>query len=205
MGIKERREREKQITRQAILTAAMKIARTEGWSALTIRKVGELIEYSPPMVYEYFGSKEEILLELIQNGFAQLNAGMQQAISSGDGDARLHQLADAYWQFAVDNPELYQLMHGTSGATFDKEIMAKSIMQVCDTAHNAIIEWAGQNGVELEDTFGATEIMWSLLHGLVSVYLLNRFAGGEVRVKGLLQQAVRSQLLGWKFSKKNSV
>src|SRR5687768_16278471 len=60
MGIKERREREKQVTRQSILTAAHRIARQEGWPALTIRKVADEIEYSTPMIYEYFTNKEEI-------------------------------------------------------------------------------------------------------------------------------------------------
>src|SRR5690349_10062450 len=125
MGIKERREREKQITREAILSAARKIARTEGWSALTIRKVGEQIEYSPPMVYEYFASKDEILLHLLHEGFQQLNDAMRQAtLATEDREARLYEIAEAYWQFAMSNPELYQLMHGTSGVPLDKTVIA---------------------------------------------------------------------------------
>ena len=43
MGVKERREREKQELRTGILTAAREIAREEGWGAVTIRKVAESI------------------------------------------------------------------------------------------------------------------------------------------------------------------
>lgn len=56
MGIKQRREREKQEVRQGTLTAAREIALHEGWQAVTIRKVAERIEYSPSMIYEYFAN-----------------------------------------------------------------------------------------------------------------------------------------------------
>jgi len=39
MGIKERRDREQQEVKQAILAAARDIAAQEGWQAVTIRKV----------------------------------------------------------------------------------------------------------------------------------------------------------------------
>ena len=64
MGIKERRDRERQEIKQAILTAAREIAAVEGWQSVTIRKVAERIEYSPPTIYEHFANKEAILLEL---------------------------------------------------------------------------------------------------------------------------------------------
>ena len=58
MGIRERRERAKQDMKQNILGAAREIAAQEGWQAVTIRKVAELVEYSPPTLYEYFDSKD---------------------------------------------------------------------------------------------------------------------------------------------------
>src|ERR1700756_5705553 len=77
MGIKQRREREKQEVRQGILTAAREIARQEGWQSVTVRKVADRIEYSPPTIYEYFESKEDILIELLREGFRQLAAALK--------------------------------------------------------------------------------------------------------------------------------
>jgi AcrR family transcriptional regulator len=205
MGIKERREREKQITRQAILTSALQIARQEGWSALTIRKVGELIEYSPPMVYEYFANKEDILLELLRDGFRQLTARMQQArTSTAKPEEQAMRIADAYWQFAISNPELYQLMHGQAGVPLDKAVIAQAVQGVCVTAQEALVDWAEFRGIVLSDALGATEIIWSLLHGLVSLALVNRVEGGEQRAKALMQSAIQSQLAGWEIVYKNS-
>jgi len=71
LGIKERRQRQRQELRAGILAAAREIASSEGWQAVTIRKIAALIEYSPPVIYEYFASKEEILLESMRTGYAE--------------------------------------------------------------------------------------------------------------------------------------
>ena len=204
MGIKERREREKQITRQAILMAALQIARQEGWPALTIRKVGEHIEYSPPMVYEYFASKEDILLQLLQEGFRQLTATMQQArMSTEDCEERLLKIADAYWQFATSNRELYQLMHGLAGVPLNTTVMAHAVQEICTTAQEALVDWAQERGITLEDALGATEIIWSLLHGLLSLTLVDRVEGGERRARDLMHHAIQNQLLAWKVTQRS--
>src|SRR4028119_232930 len=57
MGIKERRQRQKETLRSGILAAAREIASTEGWRAVTIRKIAARVEYSPPGIYEDFGAQ----------------------------------------------------------------------------------------------------------------------------------------------------
>src|SRR6476469_6046893 len=119
MGIKERSDRERHELRQAILTASRDIAAREGWQAVSIRKVAEQIEYSPPTIYEHFTSKEALLVELMREGFQLLmervQAGNHTAASPA---ARIRAIALAYWDFAWDYPELYQVMHGLGGVPF---------------------------------------------------------------------------------------
>ena len=98
MGIRQRREREKQEVRQSILTAAREIALQDGWQSVTIRKVAERIEYSPPTIYEYFASKDDILLELHREGFRQLAAALKAAReSTEDREERLLKMSEVYW------------------------------------------------------------------------------------------------------------
>lgn len=203
MGIKERREREKQITRQSILTAARQIAQQDGWPALTVRKVAEAIEYSPPMIYEYFANKEEILLELMREGFRQLIAAMQQARDSvEDREERLFKIADAYWSFANNNPDLYQIMNGLGGVPLDIQETARIGRDAGMGPLAALEDWAQDNSVVLEDAFGATETVWSLMHGMLSLTMVDRIEGGEPRARRLLHQAVQALLLAWKANKK---
>ena len=107
MGLKQRREREKQRIRQSILSAARQIAAEEGWQAVTTRKVAEQIEYSQSTIYEYFENKEAILLALLRSGYAQLVVVVQAAFASTDDpEARLLAMTEAYWDFAFRSPEL---------------------------------------------------------------------------------------------------
>src|SRR5215510_7462890 len=108
MGIKERREREKLEVRKAILDAACQIAASEGWSAVSIRKIADRIEYSPPMVYEYFKDKDDLLYTLMVEGFRQLGVRLREVrLAAAKPEQALLDVGLAYWQFSVDSPELY--------------------------------------------------------------------------------------------------
>lgn len=62
-----RKEKRHSSIRQEIIASAEKLLKIEGMEALTIRKLAQLLGYSPAALYEYFTSKEEIILALRQN------------------------------------------------------------------------------------------------------------------------------------------
>jgi AcrR family transcriptional regulator len=116
MGVRERRQRERDELRRAILDSARKIASTEGWSAVTIRRVADEIEYSPPVIYEHFASKEDIVVALFREGFRELLGEMRAAVQSHtDPDEALLGVGRAYWNFSVAHPEMHLGMHGETG------------------------------------------------------------------------------------------
>jgi AcrR family transcriptional regulator len=63
-GLHERRQREKESIRASILQAAFTLAKSEGWASLSMRKIADAIEYSAPVVYDYFENKDAILFEI---------------------------------------------------------------------------------------------------------------------------------------------
>ncbi len=69
MGIQERREREKEELRRNIIRTASRLISDIGHEHLTIRKLAAAIEYSPRTIYLYFRDKEELLQEIIEEGF----------------------------------------------------------------------------------------------------------------------------------------
>jgi AcrR family transcriptional regulator len=113
MGVRERRQRERQELRRAILDTAREIAAAEGWAAVTIRRVAEKIEYSPPVIYEHFSSKEEIVVELLREGFRRMLGEMRAARDARkDPVQSLLAIGRAYWSFSVAHPEMHLGMHG---------------------------------------------------------------------------------------------
>jgi AcrR family transcriptional regulator len=49
---------------------------------VTVRKISDQVEYSPAAIYEYFESKEVILLALIVEGFRLILAELQRAATT---------------------------------------------------------------------------------------------------------------------------
>jgi AcrR family transcriptional regulator len=204
MGIKQRRAREKQEVRQGILTAAREIALREGWQAVTIRKVAERIEYSPSMIYEYFASKEAILLELHSEGFRLLALALKTARSScEDHEERIIGMAEAYWEFAMRNPELYQVMHGMNGVPLDCGEKPIVVQDAFDTTVAALNDWSQTQGIDLPEVEDAVEIFRSLLHGLISLRMENRVHGDEARIRRLIRRAVHDLLTAWSLAKQD--
>lgn len=194
MGIKQRRERERQATQQAILQAALEIASEDGWEAVTIRRLAERIEYSPSAIYKYFEGKEAILLALLRQGFQQQLADLEHISAQKQGpSARLLQIATAYWDFAWHHPTLYQLMFDLQGTIREVE-EAKAVFLA---VRMAIEEWSQTQGARIADLDGAVDILWATMHGLVALTMTQHIAGGRTRAKELLSQVVNDLLLAW--------
>ena len=134
----ERRQKEKEEIKQKILEAAKKIASKEGWHSLTIRKIADEIEYTPPIVYEHFENKEDLIHEIIYSGFDSL--GEEFAIahkSKTDPKILLKKLSMIHWDFAFSNVELYQLMFSLERPMPNEE-MIQNIKLIEDTFLNLI-------------------------------------------------------------------
>ena len=198
MTLKQRRAREKQALREGILEASRSLARQEGWSAVTIRKIAAQIEYSPPMVYEYFASKGDLLLELLREGFRLLAATMQRAFeATRDGEERLLNIGEAYCQFARTYPELYQVMHGLGGVPLDAQERMLAAQEICQISLDALTTWARARSVTLDDPAEAVETLWAVLHGVVSLYIVDRPQGEDRRAERLARQTIKSLLAAW--------
>jgi AcrR family transcriptional regulator len=65
MGIKERREREKNKRRESIHRAAIQVYDQEGYHAITMEKIAEAAELSRATLYLYFKTKDEIFIHAI--------------------------------------------------------------------------------------------------------------------------------------------
>ena len=70
MGAKERRAKEKAERKELILNSAMNLIRSSGLQTLTMRRLADLIEYSPCVIYETFPNKDFLMIELFSTVYA---------------------------------------------------------------------------------------------------------------------------------------
>jgi AcrR family transcriptional regulator len=203
--MKQRRERERQEMREemrrSILQAAREIAVEEGWQAVTTRKVAERIGYSQPTIYEYFENKEAILLGLLRQGYEQL-VGMVQAAfnSTDDPEARLLAMSEAYWDFAFRSPELYQVMHGLAGISFERYGHPDTPVEVKQSfalAREAVQQWVTAKGLGVPHINDLVEARRSMTHGIIALAMAKRIAGGQERAKHILLETMKDLLFAW--------
>jgi AcrR family transcriptional regulator len=113
MGLKERRERERDEVRTKIMNAARDLFAAEGIEAVSMRKIAEAVEYSPTVIYQHFADKESLFRELCRADFATLAESMAQIAGIADPIERIRQIGMAYGKFGVAYPNHYRLMFMT--------------------------------------------------------------------------------------------
>ena len=178
---------------------AREIASEEVWQAVTIRKIVDLIEYSSFVIYEYFGSKQEILLELMRTGYAeQLEAVEAAGRAASTPEEALLVMGRAWLGFAFRSPDLYQVMYGLGGVSFPVTELRKEGEKIAEAIGEVIEEILKENGKEVEDVWGKVTLLWGTVHGLVSLAMAGRIVGGDEEAQRLVDQAVRDYLVAWR-------
>jgi AcrR family transcriptional regulator len=121
MSIQERKERHKESVHSSIMETALKIAVKEGWQAVSMRKIADVIEYSTPVIYGYFENKDKLLYELHLEGYRKLVQQLEKTLDYSllPGDLLL-KFAVSYWNFAFENQQLYEVMFSLKGITCSK-------------------------------------------------------------------------------------
>src|SRR6202000_732688 len=140
MGILDRKQRQKEEVRASILDTAWQMVVTEGWHSFSIRKVDDAIEYSVPVIYSHFENKDAILLEFNRKGFQLLAEALEQAkIGQPDPANQLRFMGRAYWKFAFENKEYYQLMFGLGIPTCEAAVRIPALEKFSEVITSNII------------------------------------------------------------------
>jgi len=109
MGIKDRKEREKEEMRKLIIDAANDIIHEEGIEKLSIRKITNRIEYSPAIIYHYFKDKEDIINCVMKTGYEKiLNALKTVEDLDANPEEKFEKSLRAYIKVALEMPEEYK-------------------------------------------------------------------------------------------------
>lgn len=191
MGIAERKIRQKEEFRASILEAAWLQVLTDGWQSLSIRKIADAIEYSIPVIYNHFENKEAILLEFTKEGFQKLADALQEVKQQHtDPSEQLEAIANAYWDFAFDHKEYYQLMFGLGIPACDRVNQIVEMKQMTTVMISTIQEAIALSAHKEADVFLKYHTYFSILHGLVSIQMIEKDGKPGEEHRRILQDAV---------------
>lgn len=167
----ERKPRNREQTRSGIVGTAKAIARREGWQAVSIRKIADAIDYSAPIVYEYFDSKDVLLNEIRNEGFRHLHQEYDRILKLyRDPEKRLYEISLIQWDFARQQPEIYQVMYNLDGAYCTLPVYQSDAMQaVSDAVCEIIFSFIPKSKEAIRRLYFE---WWSVSHGMITLAMM---------------------------------
>lgn len=177
MTSQDRRQREKQATREKILAAARHLFAENGFASVSMRRIAEEIDYTPAALYVHFKDKDTLVMEMLDEDFGRFTQLMAETNRHTDPVVRLREGGRAYVRFALEHPHHYRLMfmsklpildpadcrneHGNP----DEDGYACLRATVADCIHQ------GRFLPKYRDIETVTQMCWAAAHGVVSLYI----------------------------------
>ncbi len=166
-------------TQEAILKAAIELVEQEGWAALSMRRLGQLLGVQASSLYHHFPDRAALEAALGRLATQTLWNRLSRAGVRG----KLKPLANAYLEFARENPALYHLVAGVPSAG-DESPEAKAVWKL-------LLE-------VVEDDTAAAVAVWSFLHGYATLDAAGKFGksgprGGLARGLTALATGLRAK------------
>jgi len=160
--------------RSALLDAATARIENQGIEGLSLRKLADDVGVSRSALYHHFRDKNALLNAVAANGFA--NWITMTSESGGDesvpAPVRMRQFVYGYVHWAVEHPQLYDLMFGRP--IWKNDLADDELKDVAYPAFQymlrLITNWQ-QQGLLLADkpALRQTQVIWATLHGLAKL------------------------------------
>jgi AcrR family transcriptional regulator len=162
MPTQSRRERARGERRDLIVRTARELAESDGWDAVTTRRLAEAVDYSQPVLYGHFKNMDAIASAVALNGIEELTVVLHAARSSEQDRPveALRAMADAYLRYAEEHPAVYEAMFVRRT---DLVFGSAESPAVLKDAFEEIR--AGVEPFASGDSETLTEVFWSALHG----------------------------------------
>ncbi|MDD1621914.1 MAG: TetR/AcrR family transcriptional regulator [Methylococcaceae bacterium] len=177
MSISERRERDRLKVRAKILDAARDLFAAEGYDAVTMRRIAEVIEYSATTIYLHFKDKEALIRELCRVDMMCLAQAIQSAAAEPEPLERLRKTGMAYVAFGVEYPNHYRLMFMSNRLNEEEQLAelghgnpeTDGYLLLLNTFDEAI---AGKLlAPEFTDPHLLAQAFWASTHGVVAIHI----------------------------------
>jgi AcrR family transcriptional regulator len=176
MGIRERKEREKERRRQQIMVAAKKVFTEKGFNKATMDDIAGEAELSPGTIYLYFKNKEELYASLSLRILQYLQIRIEQVLNIPQStpeqklDAMMEAMYDVY---EFDPLVIINMFHLQSSETL-KNLSPELLSQIKDLSAKSvgalarIFEDGIEKGVFIDQhPVALSDIFWAMFSGVV--------------------------------------
>jgi AcrR family transcriptional regulator len=208
MGLEDRRRREKENRKSAILKAARKLFFEKGFKSVTVENIAQKAELSKGSVYLYFKSKEEIYTYILLTDIEKFHRKIDEMLPQGQSAAvSLKKYANIYIDIFLNDKELFRMlmsfmlntdqMNLPDGLNNNLIKMTNKTVIICEKILQAGIE-KGEfpPTINLRLTRNA---VWGLLNGVISLYIMTGPVSlREERIRSTVESGLNTFIRGLK-------
>lgn len=161
------RQSRRRSAREAILAAAWALVAAEGLAGLSLRDLARQAGITPPTVYAYFASKNDIYDAMFGQGATEFANEMANPYRSDEPREMLAESLERFFEFCARDTARYQLLFERTLPGFEPSAESFAPMQ---QALAGAMELLARNGVT-EARY--LDLFTALLSGLISQQLAN--------------------------------
>lgn len=141
------RSEDRAVKRQALLTAAVRLFNERGFHATSLDDVAASVGVTKPLVYHYLGNKDQVLLECVSFGLAQLRETAEAARAEpGTGLDRLRAYLRRYAEVVMGDFGRCVIRTGDEMLSADSRARFRAAKREIDAATREMIEAAAADG-----------------------------------------------------------
>lgn len=200
--VQERRQQNHEQMVGDILLIAREMMQADGVAALSFNGIARRLGMKPPSLYTYFDSKHAIYDALFRLGFEAFDEKMSAEHVRGRGlRLFLHSAMTSYMDFALENPDLFQLMfqRPVPGFVPSDESLALSFGVLQKGRDETMAELQQHDIATPTPINETTDLLIAMMHGLTELQLANSPDApvGEGRFGSLIDRAVQLYVDAW--------
>lgn len=156
----------------ALISAALKVIKEEGYRSLSLRRVASEAGVSPAAPYRHYPDSETLISEIAREGFRLLAVKLKESTSKKPDDPlwQFRESGIAYVEFALDNKELFRIMYGHFIENHsDHEALRKEGESAFKILEKILIHCQEQNLIVKSDPEEIALAAWSMVHGIATL------------------------------------
>jgi len=178
MGIKERKEREKEARREEIVGAAEKIFFEKGLAQATMDEIAEAAELSKGTLYLYYKSKEDLYLSVAMKGSEILYQLFLRVVESGEPTIKMIAgLGEAYYEYFKTYRNYFRMYYFFENPQVQSQVSPemRDVCQQCDRNIWDLVVSVLQRGIDEGvlrkdlDPLEAGVMLWSNSNGIMRI------------------------------------
>ena len=163
--------------REDILEVSRNLLVKDGFGKMSMRKIAKRAGVSATSIYLHFQNKDELLLALIESSIAKLASALEENLTdSDDSITKLEKMAQSFVDFALENPQEYEIIYMVRPEEMPKFPKEKfqQIRKIYELLAGIISEGKRTGALNVDDPLMSAYMIWAQLHGVASVIISRR-------------------------------